>query len=129
MDKLPKHENLDGIREQIDEVDREIVVLLNKRMALALGAGAAKLSEGMSVPDMQREDEVLRHVDEVNQEVDGVLSQQDVLEIYLDFMRRSRNAQSRVARGEDPREVEEMPAEWSVSSYIPGLKTKKTRGW
>lgn len=129
MAEVSKGENLGGIREQIDEVDREIVVLLNKRMALALGAGAAKLTEGQSVLDMRRENEVLQHVDEVNQEVDGVLSQQDVFEIYLDLMRRARRAQNRAARGEDPRATQETPAEWNIASYVPGVKPERRRGW
>lgn len=128
MAEVSKGENLGGIREQIDEVDREIVTLLNKRMTLALAAGAAKLMEGRGVMDFTREDEVLRHVGEVNAEVDGPLTDEDVFEVYLDIFRRSRNAQTRAARGDTAPQPEETSEEWQIAPYIPGYKKKERRG-
>lgn len=49
-------------RERIDEIDRELVALLNKRAALAVRVGEEKRRTGTGVYDPEREDEVLGRI-------------------------------------------------------------------
>ena len=50
---------LTDIRKDLDQVDREIVTLFEKRMGLAAQVAAYKISQGMPVLDASREDAVL----------------------------------------------------------------------
>jgi len=72
-------DNLDDLRSQIDQLDREIVELLNRRAQLGLQAGRAKARDGRPVADTEREREVLVRVAMVN---DGPLPQDALLALY-----------------------------------------------
>jgi chorismate mutase len=72
-------EELDSLRLQIDELDREIVKLLNRRARLGLDAGKAKLRSGLPIADTEREREVLVRVAMAN---NGPLPQDAVLAFY-----------------------------------------------
>ncbi len=73
-------EELDALRERIDDLDRAIVALLNERATLALEAGRVKAAAGReAVRDPEREREVLLRVAMAN---DGPLPQADLLEVY-----------------------------------------------
>lgn len=50
---------LDEIRNELDEIDREIVALFEKRMELARSVAEYKLANGMPVLDRSREAAVL----------------------------------------------------------------------
>ena len=84
---------LGAVRDQIDEVDEQIIELLNKRLRLALAAGSAKLIEGLMVGDDVREQDVLEHVYKVNE---GPLPDDDLISFYLNFMQVSRRVQQNV---------------------------------
>jgi chorismate mutase len=70
---------LDDLRSQIDELDREIVRLLNRRARLGLDAGKTKVRNGRPVADDEREREVLVRVAMAN---DGPLPQDALLALY-----------------------------------------------
>jgi chorismate mutase/prephenate dehydratase len=72
-------DRLDELRSQIDELDREIVKLLNRRARLGLEAGKAKTRDGRAVADARREREVLVRVAMAN---DGPLPQDALLVLY-----------------------------------------------
>ena len=68
------------VRDAIDELDREIVALLNRRTELGRAAGRAKALAGRrAVHDPERVREVLLRVAMAN---GGPLSQADVISIY-----------------------------------------------
>jgi len=55
-------ENLEGFRNQIQELDREIVRLLQERVRLAIEIGRIKNSRSLPVADLAREREVISNV-------------------------------------------------------------------
>lgn len=71
---------LDRLRAEIDELDRRIVSLLNKRAQLARAVGHEKAALGRrAIRDRDREREVLLRVSIGN---DGPMSQVDLLAIF-----------------------------------------------
>ena len=73
-------DELEGLRAQIDELDRTIVEQLNERARLAVEAGRLKTAAGRDgVRDLEREREVLLRVAMANE---GPLPQADLVEIY-----------------------------------------------
>jgi chorismate mutase/prephenate dehydratase len=76
-------DDLDGLRAEIDAVDREIVALLNRRAKLGLDAGRAKVRNGLPIPDSDREREVLVRVAMAN---NGPLPQDALLALYRKLM-------------------------------------------
>jgi chorismate mutase/prephenate dehydratase len=72
-------DRLDDLRSQIDQLDREIVELLNRRAQLGLQAGRAKTRGGRPIADTRREQEVLFRVAMAN---DGPLPQDSLLALY-----------------------------------------------
>ena len=54
--------DLDVIRQEIDQVDQELVVLLEKRMTLVNQVAAYKKATGKAILDTSREDAVLKKV-------------------------------------------------------------------
>ena len=72
-------EELETLRTQIDDLDRQIVKLLNERARLGLEAGKAKIRNGRPIADIEREREVLVRVAMAN---DGPLPQAAVLALY-----------------------------------------------
>ena len=81
------------IRDRIDELDREIVVLLNERASLGREAGRAKHVAGRrALRDPEREREVLLRVAMANP---GPLSQSDLLSIYRRIVSATRSVEHR----------------------------------
>ena len=72
-------DELETLRTQIDDLDRQIVKLLNERARLGLEAGKAKIRDGRPIADTEREREVLVRVAMAN---DGPLPQAAVLALY-----------------------------------------------
>jgi chorismate mutase len=76
-------DELESLRSQIDELDREIVKLLNRRARLGLRIGHFKARNGRPVTDAEREREVLVRVAMAN---DGPLPQDALLALYRQLM-------------------------------------------
>ncbi len=93
-------EELSGVRDRIDELDRQIVALLNERAQLGRAAGRAKALAGRrAIHDPKREREVLLRVAMAN---GGPLTQADLLSIYRRVVAATRGVEHR-DRGHDGR--------------------------
>lgn len=75
--------DLTPIREQIDKLDRQIVEILNQRLALAAEIGKVKRSQGGQIYVAEREDAVLRKVTSLNQ---GPIRNDALIAIYREIM-------------------------------------------
>ena len=75
--------DLQAIREQIDQLDGQLVKLLNERLTLAAEIGKLKRSQGGQIYVAEREDAVLRKVTAQNQ---GPIKQQALRAIYREIM-------------------------------------------
>lgn len=75
--------NLGPIREKIDALDRELVALINRRLALAAEIGKIKRSQGEEIYVPEREDAVLRQVCAGNQ---GPIKNEALRAIYREIM-------------------------------------------
>jgi chorismate mutase/prephenate dehydratase len=75
--------DLQPLREQIDALDRQIVEILNKRLALAAEIGKLKRGSGGQIYVAEREDAVLRKVTGFNQ---GPIKNEALRAIYCEIM-------------------------------------------
>ena len=114
-------ERLSEIRDQINEIDSELVELLNRRLRLALNASSAKLIEGTPVLDAHREDEVIAHVCELNE---GPMTDDQLIALYLELMRQSRQLQE-VVRSNPSAEIGKTPP--AIEWYIPSIDVSTPR--
>jgi chorismate mutase/prephenate dehydratase len=81
------------VRDEIDELDRQIVELLNRRAGLGREAGRAKARGGrLAVHDPERERDVLLRVAMAN---GGPLPQADLLSIYRRVVAATRGVEHR----------------------------------
>ncbi len=87
---------LDQLRQQIDAVDRELLISLNRRAALAGEVGEIKRIEGSAVYRPEREAQVIRQLQDANA---GPLKAENVGHIWREVMSacRSLEAAQRVA--------------------------------
>lgn len=58
--------NIDGLRQEIDRLDEQLVRLLNARAGCALEIGRLKEALGLEIYQPDRERQVLEHVRQVN---------------------------------------------------------------
>ncbi len=79
--------SLDAWRQQIDQIDTELVRLLNQRAAIACEIALVKVASGMPAYDGKREDQVLARVAEKNA---GPLDQQSVTAIFHSIIQETR---------------------------------------
>jgi chorismate mutase-like protein len=84
--------DLDNLRQQIDELDLQILRLLNERMAIVERIAALKRQAGIEVQDHAREEAVLRRLEEENS---GPLSREQIEGIFRQIIMVSRAIQSR----------------------------------
>ena len=82
--------DLGDIRVEIDQVDKEILNLFNKRMELACQVAEYKIATGKKVYDKEREDAKL---EKLSSYVDDYFSEQAVKELYTQIMSISRKKQ------------------------------------
>lgn len=75
--------NLDDIRRQIDEIDRELLDLLNRRADLVHEVGVVKKRNGLQIYAPEREESLLRTLISMNQ---GRLSETSIRAIYREIM-------------------------------------------
>ena len=84
---------LSGLRQQIDEVDQQIVRLLNRRAAIALRIGELKRREGDAVYDPAREAALRQRLANLNP---GPLPLAALQSIYTEILSASRDLQRRL---------------------------------
>jgi chorismate mutase/prephenate dehydratase len=75
--------SLDDIRRQIDEIDRELLELLNRRADLVHEIGVVKKNNGLQIYAPEREEALLRRLVEMNQ---GRLPEKSIRAIYREIM-------------------------------------------
>lgn len=75
--------DLDKIREKIDAVDRQIIVLLNERVRLAGEVGKIKKQSGAPIYVPSREEQVMRKLAHANP---GPLTEENIRRIYREII-------------------------------------------
>ena len=89
----PDHENEDlaRLREEIEQVDRDVIKLIARRVDLARQVGAVKRAAGLPALDPGREAAVIRRVSEVARE-EGA-PEEDVRYLFWHIIGMSRRVQ------------------------------------
>lgn len=80
-------------RTEIDEIDRELLRLLNRRARLAVKVGALKQNAGLPCCDNEREREVLTRLQQAN---GGPLDSRAIGKVFRRVIRESRNLEARM---------------------------------
>ena len=83
--------NIQNLRAQLDEVDREIVLMLNRRVRLVHELATIKGEAGIPLYDPKREEEILRRIAEENP---GPIYDSTVREIFELIMHRIRDLEA-----------------------------------
>ena len=81
---------LENWRKEIDEIDGEIILLLNRRAKAAKEIGKIKAKAGLPIIDLERESEVLRNIIGENS---GILHDWQMATIYQKILDESRQVQ------------------------------------
>jgi chorismate mutase/prephenate dehydratase len=93
--------NIEYWRNEIDDVDRELLQLLNRRARLAMKVGALKQAAGLPFCDPEREQAVLHTLQQANT---GPLDRRAITKLFRRIIRESRRVETQtlepVARGE-----------------------------
>lgn len=61
-----KYMNLDKLRNQIDDIDEEILILLSKRFQIVKAIQQSKSKAGLPISDKKRESHVLRELEKLS---------------------------------------------------------------
>ena len=77
------------IREEIDAIDSEIIVLLESRLNLSLQIGKVKKNLDKNMLDDSREEEILKKIEELSL----LYPKEDLKSIFVEIMKTSLNAQ------------------------------------
>jgi chorismate mutase len=85
--------NIEYWRTEIDEIDRELLRLLNRRARLAIKLGALKTKAGLPCCDPERERAVLGRLKQANP---GPLDQDAVTKLFRRIIRESRRLEANV---------------------------------
>lgn len=86
-------------RTEIDEVDRELLRLLNRRARLAMKVGALKENAGLPCCDNERERDVLTTLQQANS---GPLDSRAVAKVFRRIIRESRNLEAQMLTSPGP---------------------------
>lgn len=82
--------DLASIRQEIDQIDDQIVKLLEERMQLVEGVVAYKKASGKSILDTKREEVIF---DKVRNRVEDKRYQETIVATFSDILKRSRDYQ------------------------------------
>ena len=82
--------NLDIIRQEIDQIDDQIVKLLEERMHLVEGVVAYKKASGKPILDSKREEVIF---EKVKNRVEDKRYQETIVATFSDILKRSRDYQ------------------------------------
>jgi len=83
--------SIQDLRDEIDDIDRRVLELLNRRMSLSQGIGALKAEDGQDVVDTAREEEILQRLADGNA---GPLPEKTLRAVYREIFSGSRSLQS-----------------------------------
>lgn len=92
--------NIEYWRAEIDETDRELLRLLNRRARLAMKVGALKRAAGLPCCDPERERAVLRDLQKANA---GPLDAGAITKLFRRIIRESRDMETKVWVREEQR--------------------------
>lgn len=81
---------LENWRKEIDEIDGEIVLLLNRRAKAAREIGKIKAKAGFPIIDLERESDVIKNIIGKNS---GILHEWQIASIYQKILLESRQVQ------------------------------------
>ena len=90
--------NIEYYRTEIDEIDRELLRLLNRRARLAMKVGALKRVAGLPCSDPEREAAVLRTLQQAN---GGPLDSRAITKVFRRIICESRHAEAQIVTGEE----------------------------
>ncbi len=90
--------NIEYWRTEIDETDRELLRLLNRRARLAMKVGALKRAAGLPCCDPERERAVLSDLQKANS---GPLDRLAVAKLFRRIIRESREMEMKMLVGEE----------------------------
>ena len=79
--------DLNGWRDKIDEIDRELVELLNRRAEVVLEIALIKKRLGLPIYEPRREDEIFRNIAAVNHGPLGLSALRRIFERIIDESR------------------------------------------
>ena len=82
--------DLDIIRQEIDQIDDQIVQLLEERMHLVEGVVAYKKASGKAILDTKREEAIF---EKVRNRVEDKQYQETIVATFSDILKRSRDYQ------------------------------------
>lgn len=85
--------NIEYWRTEIDEVDRELLRLLNRRARLAAKVGKLKRAAGLPLSDPEREQQVLRQLQQANT---GPLDPRAINKLFRRIIRESRRVETQL---------------------------------
>jgi chorismate mutase len=99
MNEIKKDKtDLERLRQEIDDLDDQILQLLNQRMHLVEEIAALKNKAGRDAMDLNREQAIFRRLASQNQ---GPLAWGAVKKIFGEILAASRDIQSHLVTGED----------------------------
>jgi chorismate mutase len=99
MNEIKKDKtDLELLRQEIDDLDDQILQLLNQRMHLVEEIAALKNKAGRDAMDLNREQAIFRRLASQNQ---GPLAWGAVKKIFGEILAASRDIQSHLVTGED----------------------------
>lgn len=84
--------DLDKIRQEIDEIDSQIVQLLEERMHLVEGVVAYKKATGKPILDTKREELIF---EKVRSRISNKKYEETIVETFSDILKRSRDYQDK----------------------------------
>ena len=84
--------DLDIIRQEIDQIDDQIVKLLEERMHLVEGVVAYKNASGKAILDTKREEVIF---EKVRNRVSNKKYEETIVETFSDILKRSRDYQDK----------------------------------
>ena len=84
---------LDELRVQLDALDLEIMALLNKRQHACIQVGEIKKGSGQEVHDPEREDAILRRLEDLNC---GPFPNDALHDVYARILKASADEQRRI---------------------------------
>ena len=90
--------NLEEWRSEIDEIDREIVKLIERRARVVKKIGEIKMTSGLPARDRHREIDVLRNIRTAST---GGMSEIAMVRIFSEIIRESRELQRRAIAREN----------------------------
>ena len=84
--------DLDRIRQEIDQIDDQIVKLLEERMHLVEGVVAYKKASGKPILDTKREEAIF---EKVRSRISNKKYEETIVETFSDILKRSRDYQDK----------------------------------